>query len=78
MSRLRLAEVQGARDVTAAGEFATRSPLRGDLAPSSHSGAKPVCDVKAVRLLALTLVFDGRFRNYAPYDAPARFGAVVE
>ena len=30
------------------------------------------------RLLSLTLVFDGRFRNYAPYDAPARFGAVVE
>jgi hypothetical protein len=37
-----------------------------------------VYDVKSGRLLALTLVFDGRFRNYAPYDAPARFGAVVE
>jgi hypothetical protein len=35
-------------------------------------------DVKSGRLLALTLVFDGRFRNYAPYDSPARFGAVVE
>lgn len=35
-------------------------------------------DVKSGRLVALTLVFDGRFRNYAPYDAPARFGAVVE
>jgi hypothetical protein len=35
-------------------------------------------DVASGRLLSLTLVFDGRFRNYAPYDAPARFGAVVE
>jgi hypothetical protein len=35
-------------------------------------------DVKSGRLLSLTLVFDGRFRNYPPYDAPARFGAVVE
>jgi hypothetical protein len=41
-------------------------------------GGVGVCDVKSGRLLALTLVFDGRFRNYAPYDAPARFGAVVE
>jgi hypothetical protein len=35
-------------------------------------------DLKAGRLLALTLVFDGHFRNYAPYDSPTRFGAVVE
>jgi hypothetical protein len=35
-------------------------------------------DVNSGRLLSLTLVFDGRFRNYAPYDEPARFGAVVE
>jgi hypothetical protein len=34
--------------------------------------------VTSGRLLSLTLVFDGRFRNYPPYDAPARFGAVVE
>jgi hypothetical protein len=41
-------------------------------------GGVGVFDVKSGRLQALTLVFDGRFRNYAPYDAPARFGAVVE
>jgi hypothetical protein len=35
-------------------------------------------DRKSRRLLWLTLVFDGRFRNYAPYDAPAPFGVVVE
>jgi hypothetical protein len=35
-------------------------------------------DVKAGKMLSLTLVFDGLWRNYAPYDAPARFGAVVE
>lgn len=35
-------------------------------------------DVASGRLLSLTLVYDGRFRNDAPYDAPARFGAVVE
>ncbi len=35
-------------------------------------------DVKPGRLLSVTLVFDGRFRNDAPYDSPARFGAVVE
>jgi hypothetical protein len=37
-----------------------------------------VYDLKSGRLLALALVFDGRFRNYAPYNVPARFGAVVE
>jgi hypothetical protein len=47
------------------------------------SAAKPLggvgaYDVMSGRLLALTLAFDGRFRNYAPYDSPARFGAVVE
>jgi hypothetical protein len=41
-------------------------------------GGVGVYDLASGRLLALTLVFDGRFRNYAPYDAPARFGAVVE
>jgi hypothetical protein len=41
-------------------------------------GGVGVFDMKAGRLLSLTLVFDGRFRNYAPYDAPAPFGAVVE
>src|SRR5207244_13584932 len=36
-------------------------------------------DVKAGRMLSLTLVFDGLWRNYAPYDdPPGRFGAVVE
>lgn len=36
-------------------------------------------DVKSGRLLSLTLVFDGLFRNYAPYDdPPGRFGAVIE
>jgi hypothetical protein len=35
-------------------------------------------DVKSGRLLSLTLVYRGQFRNYAPYDAPAPFGAVVE
>ena len=36
-------------------------------------------DVKARKLLSLTLVWDGRFRNWAPYDdPPTRFGAVVE
>ena len=36
-------------------------------------------DVASGRMLSLTLVYDGRFRNYAPYDDPsARFGAVVE
>ena len=34
--------------------------------------------MKSGKMLSLTLVFDGRFRNYAPYDSPARFGAVVE
>ena len=36
-------------------------------------------DVRAGKMLWLTLVFDGLWRNYAPYDdPPARFGAVVE
>lgn len=41
-------------------------------------GGVGIYDMKSGRLQALTLVYDGRFRNYAPYDAPARFGAVVE
>jgi hypothetical protein len=41
-------------------------------------GGVGVYGVKSGRLQGLTLVFDGRFRNYAPYDSPARFGAVVE
>ena len=41
-------------------------------------GGVGVYDVKAGRMRSLTLVYDGRFRNYPPYDAPARFGAVVE
>jgi hypothetical protein len=36
-------------------------------------------DTKAGRLLSLTFVFDGRFRNYPPYDKPgSRYGAVVQ
>jgi hypothetical protein len=36
-------------------------------------------DVRARRMRSLTLVFDGRARNWAPYDdPPTRFGAVVE
>lgn len=36
-------------------------------------------DVKARQMRSLTLVFDGRWRNWAPYDdPPSRFGAVVE
>jgi hypothetical protein len=35
-------------------------------------------DTKEGCMLSLTLVFDGRFRNYSPYDAPSRYGAVVE
>jgi len=35
-------------------------------------------DVKAGRMLALTLVFDGVFRNVKPYDRPAKYSGVVE
>lgn len=36
-------------------------------------------DTKARHLLSLTLVFDGRFRNYPPYDnPPSRYAAVVD
>jgi hypothetical protein len=36
-------------------------------------------DTKEGRMLSLTLVFDGHFRNYPPYDnPPSRYGAVVE
>jgi hypothetical protein len=36
-------------------------------------------DLKERKLLSLTLVFDGRARNWAPYDnPPTRFGAVIE
>jgi hypothetical protein len=41
-------------------------------------GGVGVCDIKSGKLLSLTMVFDGRFGNYTPYDSPARFGAVVE
>jgi hypothetical protein len=42
-------------------------------------GGVGIWDVQARKLLSLMLVFDGRFRNYAPYDdPPTRFGAVVE
>lgn len=38
-----------------------------------------VIDVKAGKMVSLTLVYDGRWRNWAPYDdPPARFGAVIE
>ena len=36
-------------------------------------------DTKAAKLSALTLVFDGQWRGWAPYDkSTSRFGAVVE
>ena len=35
-------------------------------------------DAKTGRLLALVWVFDGVFRDVAPYDAPKRFSAVAE
>ena len=41
-------------------------------------GGVGALDVKSGKMRSLTLVFDGRFCNYAPYDSPARFGAVVE
>jgi hypothetical protein len=41
-------------------------------------GGAGLYDRKSGQLLALTLVFDGQYRNYAPYDSPTRFGAVVE
>jgi hypothetical protein len=41
-------------------------------------GGVGAADAASGRLTSLSLVFDGRFRNYPPYDAPARFGAVVE
>ena len=41
-------------------------------------GGVGVYELKSGKMLTLKLVFDGRFRNYAPYDAPAPFGAVVE
>lgn len=42
-------------------------------------GGVAALEVESGRLLWLTLVFDGHFRNYAPYDdPPSPFGAVVE
>ena len=36
-------------------------------------------DIRAGKMISLNLVWDGRFRNYPPYDdPPSRFGAVVE
>jgi hypothetical protein len=36
-------------------------------------------DTERGRMFSLTFIFDGRFRNYPPYDNPAsRYGAVVE
>jgi hypothetical protein len=36
-------------------------------------------DVRRRRMRSLTLVWDGRSRNWAPYDdPPTRFGAIVE
>jgi hypothetical protein len=35
-------------------------------------------DMKRRRLLSITLVGQGVFRNFPPYDKPAAFGAVVE
>lgn len=42
-------------------------------------GGAGAYDIQAKKLLSLTLVWDGFFRNYPPYDdPPSRFGAVVE
>jgi hypothetical protein len=41
-------------------------------------GGVGTMEVKSGKMLSLTLVFDGNYRNYPPYDQPARFGAVVE
>jgi hypothetical protein len=35
-------------------------------------------DVKTGRMVAVTLVFDGVFRNVKPYDQPAKYSGVVE
>jgi hypothetical protein len=35
-------------------------------------------DTKGGRMLSLTFVFDGTYRNVPPYDQPAKYGAVVE
>jgi hypothetical protein len=35
-------------------------------------------DTRSGRMLSLTLVFDGVFRNVPPYDRPADYSAVVE
>jgi len=35
-------------------------------------------DTRSRRMVALTLVFDGVFRNVTPYDRPASYSAVVE
>ncbi len=36
------------------------------------------CDARRGKLLSLTLIGDGQFRNFPPYDSPERFGAVAE
>jgi hypothetical protein len=35
-------------------------------------------DLKSKRMLSLTLVFDGVFRNVKPYDQPAKYSGVAE
>src|SRR5262249_26789503 len=35
-------------------------------------------DLKAQRMLSITLVFDGVFRNVKPYDQPANYSGVAE
>jgi hypothetical protein len=66
----------------AATHVATKSEGREGKQCSSSAtllGGIGTCDVKSRELLSLTLVYDGRFRNYAPYDnPPSRFGAVIE
>ena len=42
-------------------------------------GGAGAYDIQAGQMLSLTWVWDGRFRNFPPYDdPPTRFGAVVE
>jgi hypothetical protein len=35
-------------------------------------------DLKKGKMLSLTLVFDGVFRNVKPYDEPAKYSGVME
>ena len=66
-------------------------PVEGEIAGSHETQSKKgkchgeakltgvgAYDVKRGRMLSLTLVFDGVFRNVKPYDQPAKYSGVVE